>query len=432
MIHPIICVAVLYLTLLTAGGTPGSVVFSFIFQMGYLIVGYVFSQTEVYDINWCTPHCVLTLRLIGVTYDMYDGHKDKSELRPDQKDTALTSRPSLLEIGGHAFFPASSVVGPQFSLRRYQQFTHGELKFKADEAGRPDSTRASALRLGVGALYMLLHQVLYIYLVPDEYFYGDAFTASSYFSKMFWIGIWVKVIFMRYMAAFMFAEAGCILMGITYNGTDKAGNHLWDGLANVRIRVYENATKFQVYPAGFNVNTNLWVAKYVFKRLRFLGSKEASQSLTLLFLAIWHGYHSGYFVVFFQEFIIIYWERKVMSALAQYPSFISLCCDTWLWYPLSVVLRLHTLIFLGYSCIPFVCVVRSRWWPILCSVYFSGTLLFFTSPVVVPGIHHAMKLCGVKRVRPERPAAAAPAASDGVASTSAAPQTSTEEAKKEL
>ena len=49
--------------------------------------------------------------------------------------------------------------------------------------------------------------------------------------------------------------------GLTYNGRDARGDHLWDGLANVRISLYENATKFQQYPAAFNVNTNNWVAK---------------------------------------------------------------------------------------------------------------------------------------------------------------------------
>ena len=39
--------------------------------------GYVFSQTDGYDVNWSTPHCVLTLKLIGVAFDMFDGHKDK-------------------------------------------------------------------------------------------------------------------------------------------------------------------------------------------------------------------------------------------------------------------------------------------------------------------------------------------------------------------
>ena len=29
-----------------------------------------------------------------------------------------------------------------------------------------------------------------------------------------------------------------------------------------------------------------------------------------MFLAVWHGYHLGYFVLFFMEFVIILWERK--------------------------------------------------------------------------------------------------------------------------
>ena len=39
MLHFVTCTAVLYVTLLVAGGTVASVVFSFVFQMGYLIVG---------------------------------------------------------------------------------------------------------------------------------------------------------------------------------------------------------------------------------------------------------------------------------------------------------------------------------------------------------------------------------------------------------
>lgn len=31
------------------------------------------TSTDVYDIKWTMPHCVLTLRLIGVAIDMYDG-----------------------------------------------------------------------------------------------------------------------------------------------------------------------------------------------------------------------------------------------------------------------------------------------------------------------------------------------------------------------
>jgi lysophospholipid acyltransferase 5 len=49
----------------------------------------------------------------------------------------------------------------------------------------------------------------------------------------------------------------------------------------------------------------------VFKRLKFLGNKILSQVATLLFLAIWHGLHSGYIICFSMEFIIVNVEKQV-------------------------------------------------------------------------------------------------------------------------
>ena len=135
---------------------------------------------------------------------------------------------------------------------------------------------------------------------------------------------------------------------------------------------------------------------------------------------------------------------QVESALLQYPSFVSICTESWLRFPVQVILRLYTVVFLGYSCIPFVAVVRRRWWPLFKSVYLCGHIFFLTWPVVVPAIHHAMRICGVKRVRPQRaaeseapaPAAAAPAAAASVPGPSAEPASGPSaapvEAKKEL
>ena len=35
----------------------------------------------------------------------------------------------------------------------------------------------------------------------------------NFWGRMFWIGMWVKVVFMRYMAAWLIAEGGCIMIG---------------------------------------------------------------------------------------------------------------------------------------------------------------------------------------------------------------------------
>ena len=141
--------------------------------------------------------------------------------------------------------------------------------------------------------------------------------------------LWSKVVLAKYIAAWLFAEGSCIVSGLGYNGKDEAGNVKWDGTANVKLRRlrietfcdctvcsiiplrFETSYKFQHYIDSFNINTNAWVMSYVYKRLRFLNNKSLSQLGALGFLAVWHGYHSGYYVTFFTEFIVMMIEREV-------------------------------------------------------------------------------------------------------------------------
>ena len=146
--HSLGCVLVQYLLFKILSGTRTCVAVSFVFHMSYLLIGkpsyissyndqnlnffhrpgYYQTGTETYDIKWSMPHCVLTLRLIGLTFDYYDGKKKADTLSPIQKTTALTSAPTLLEMCGHVYFPGGFLVGPQFSMRRYLDCT--TLKFE--------------------------------------------------------------------------------------------------------------------------------------------------------------------------------------------------------------------------------------------------------------------------------------------------------------
>ena len=91
----------------------------------YNYAGYYRTGTDTYDIKWSMPHCVLTLRLIGLTFDYYDGKKKPDQLSDQQKKMALVECPSLLEMCGHVYFPGAFLVGPQFSMKRYLDFTRG-------------------------------------------------------------------------------------------------------------------------------------------------------------------------------------------------------------------------------------------------------------------------------------------------------------------
>lgn len=124
--HSIIAILASYILIQMFFATSLLVATTFIFHMSYLLLGYYFTGTETYDIKWTMPHCVLVLRLIGLSFDISDGQEDEKNLSTENKKTALKTPPNLLEISSYVFFPASFLVGPQFSYRRYQSFINKE------------------------------------------------------------------------------------------------------------------------------------------------------------------------------------------------------------------------------------------------------------------------------------------------------------------
>ena len=55
----------------------------------YLCAGYYTHVLHTnYVITWTTPHCVLTLRLIGLAFDVYDGHRRTVSKTPRHQNFA--------------------------------------------------------------------------------------------------------------------------------------------------------------------------------------------------------------------------------------------------------------------------------------------------------------------------------------------------------
>ncbi|XP_054721085.1 lysophospholipid acyltransferase 5-like [Uloborus diversus] len=383
VLHSVFCVLIMYFILITIGGTFKSVVISFTFLMGYLIFGYYLTGTDDYDIKWSMPQCVLTLRLIGLAYDVYDGQKDPDKLSHEQKKTALKHCPSLLEIAGHTYFFGGFMVGPQFPMKRYTEFVEGLCLAKTTD-GKPDCVKASMTRLGLGMLILSIYQVGSIF-IPERTLVSDAFMDYQLWKKLLIIGIWGKIALYKYIACWLISEGTCILTGMTYNGKDKDGEHLWDGCANVKLHDFSITTTFEGIIKSFNINTNLWIGQYVFKRLKFLGNRYISQAAALFFLAVWHGLHSGYYVCFLNEFIVMYLEKDVEVFLnTRLPKVKAFFTQSALKYPTMLFLKIYVDIFMGYCLVPFVLLSYDRYMQVYGSVYFIGHIIYMGWPVVSP------------------------------------------------
>lgn len=154
--HNAIPAFVIYLTTMTLGPGKINVIITFIFNMGYLLAGYLMTESENYDITWTMPHCVLTLKLIALSFDLWDGQlkMEGQELSASNKKTALDKPPTFLELMGFVYFPACFLVGPIFSFRRYSDFITDKFPRDADIY-----ENHAMSRLIQGILYLVAFQV---------------------------------------------------------------------------------------------------------------------------------------------------------------------------------------------------------------------------------------------------------------------------------
>lgn len=166
-------------------------------------------------------------------------------------------------------------------------------------------------RGGLGIFYLILNQVG-AYYVPDSYLLSEEYNNVGFAKKLFLLGVWGRHTLYKYISCWLITEGAAICFGLAFvskNPVTKEED--WSGCANIKLRIFEHATKFHHYVDSFNHQTNRWVAQYVYKRLKFLNNRHMSHFGALFFLAIWHGFHSGYYMTFLMEFIVIRFEKDV-------------------------------------------------------------------------------------------------------------------------
>lgn len=314
--HSLYTILFTYLVLLCLGGSIAAVSVTFVLNMTYLLAGYWYMALEEYDISWTMPQCVLCLRLIALSWDLYDGERQRinpASLSKDQQKTALSSSPNILEMLSHSFFIGGYFVGPQFSLAKYRQFVSPQYQSSLPASPVPFGLK----RLGVSICYMTAHVVGSMFL-PDQWPATESFAATPLAVKLLLLPVWAKLILAKYLSMWLMAEGVCAVAGLSYlPSPDPDAAPDWTGCANVKLRRLESAQKFGHYIEAFNINTNAWVMNYVYKRLKFMNNRYVSQLSALVFLAVWHGWHSGYYVTFFNEFIVINFEKEFSAIWAK-------------------------------------------------------------------------------------------------------------------
>lgn len=77
VLHSFSSIAICYLVMRVLGGGTLSLAIVFTYTMAHLLYGYGSTATSDYDIKWTMPQCVLTLRLIGLAFNLSDGQVER-------------------------------------------------------------------------------------------------------------------------------------------------------------------------------------------------------------------------------------------------------------------------------------------------------------------------------------------------------------------
>ncbi|XP_011198184.2 lysophospholipid acyltransferase 5 [Bactrocera dorsalis] len=356
--HSLIAITTTYVLARLLRGCPREFkILNFVFHMSYLLVGYHFTESDEYDILWTMPHCVLVLRLIGFGFDLADGLKEQDKLSKEQKECALAELPSPLELFAFAYLPCSFLIGPQFPYRRYKRFIEGEFK------QHDGNLEAGLKRMSVGFVYLIVSQIGAVYF-PNTYILSDEYAKVSYFWRLAYLGVWAKVAIYKYVACWLLTEGALIILGISYAGKQENGKHDWSGCSNVNLIILETGYTMQHYVHSFNINTNQWLGQYVYKRLKFLNNRTISYAAALGFLAVWHGFHSGYYMAFFNEYMTVTVEKQFASVWAKtnIDMYADIVSPPFVYPALKYFIqKLYDLFVIGWCMTPFILLSYSRW-----------------------------------------------------------------------
>ncbi|CCD71669.1 Lysophospholipid acyltransferase 5 [Caenorhabditis elegans] len=329
--------------------------------------------------------------------DVYDGAQKPEHLKPDQKLTAISDKPGLLEIAAFGLFFQGTLVGPQFTLSKFRSFVNGDW---LDSDGQPPKSAflPSIGRFLAGCTYMVLHQWGQFW-IPDQYFNSDAYNNLSFFWRWSWVTLWFRLTMYKYCAMWLITEGASILSGLGHNGKDAEGNDRWDGVRDLHIIKWETGHDYNSVVESFNCGTNTFAKNHIHRRLRWVNNKLASHVITLSYLAIWHGYHLGYFLLFGVELGCVQAQNQLYALIKRTPGWSEAISKPisrpfiWIFGKLTISYSM------GFAFLMFGLIKTKYWIGPVKSLYFIGFIIYF---IVWPILHMVLL-----RVLPRHPKKAA-------------------------
>ncbi|KAL8610654.1 hypothetical protein ACOMHN_047223 [Nucella lapillus] len=286
------------------------------YSMFYLSVVHLFRQ--YYDYGGYTlditgPLMIQTQKLTSLAFALSDGHRDDSELTPDQKAQSIREVPDVLSFYSFMFYFHGMMCGPLSFYCDYMAFIRGTDiqhaarpasisasnghtdKIQGEKVSEKDLKHTSAVmkRLLISLLCGALMITLSPVLCPAGGLLEESFFEKSFLEKSLYLLICMTMARQKYYFAWMLGEVVNIAAGFGFNGYDSSGRPRWDLNENVSVYDVEFAGSLKLIIDGWNKRTLVWLRRVVYDR--------APRNRTVAVFAVsavWHGFYPGYYLTF--------------------------------------------------------------------------------------------------------------------------------------
>eukprot|EP01127_Copromyxa_protea_P007533 TRINITY_DN17429_c0_g1_i1.p1 TRINITY_DN17429_c0_g1~~TRINITY_DN17429_c0_g1_i1.p1 ORF type:complete len:494 (-),score=105.35 TRINITY_DN17429_c0_g1_i1:39-1499(-) len=315
-IHTVFFAVFTYLLLAILGPSKGRYAV-FIFAFTYLSILHIYRMTNDY-MGWkfdvTTQIMVFVQRVTAFAFNYYDGTVNPSPREmPDkgffEKTNAVTKLPGLLPFLGWMFMPAVFPMGPFIEFNHFMKVVKKELV-------PPTSSFIPAMKcLLVGVFFLGVNQVGTPMFNILNLRSAEFLAANTPMYIYFYMVIGAFFLRTQYYFGFKIAEGAALVSGLGYAGLDAKGNPKWDACTGVDILSFETPTSYSMASAAWNIQTSVWLKRYVYFR-----APRGNIALysTYAVSAFWHGFYPGYYLFFITIAFATDVHRRIQVLISPY------------------------------------------------------------------------------------------------------------------
>lgn len=250
-------------------------------------------------IDWLLMMGVITNT--SYAWDTHDAHIYSSQvgkrISSNELERLMTVKPEagFLEFMAYSLTPPGLITGPVVPFYEFRQFT--ALRKVPDQPGR---WRRMSFDLGC-SWGMIVGGFILGKFFNEEMIDSDAFRGRPLIFRLGYVYFHGCIGRFKFYSRWMLAEAAYLAMGMGYRKTGDHGEH-WNGRETINFWKIETSTSMSDLVANWNMTTNRWLHRYVYRRFQRLLRKHKTSItcnlITFVVSALWHGFFPGYFLFF--------------------------------------------------------------------------------------------------------------------------------------